>query len=230
MATCKHPEILGIYYTEDIDLFAFIHATDPTKVRVVEREGDEGDPRVLETTVGRTVPLLPISPDRTEKDRQDANIQPVVEAADTILKDATPVQLRRQEKRKYVVVDAGEASHPLKKLREDHGTLSGASVGASASTTSEHKDEDYTDSVAESNLHTIEAPRRSSAPIMTTVTITTPTVDPTSVTKEKVVEPYLFGVGSFFAGGTDPCVFLYLTSSDFLVGAIRTVINPDTDL
>nr|GEW04223.1 hypothetical protein [Tanacetum cinerariifolium] len=40
---------------------------------------------------------------------------------------------------------------------------------------------------------------------MTTVTITTLTVDPTSVTKEKFVEPSLFG-------------------------AIRTVINPDTDL
>nr|GFB42946.1 nonaspanin [Tanacetum cinerariifolium] len=32
-------------------------------------------------------------------------------------------------KRKSVVVDAGEALHPPKKLREDHGTLSGTSVG-----------------------------------------------------------------------------------------------------
>nr|GEV60264.1 hypothetical protein [Tanacetum cinerariifolium] len=249
----------------------------------VERERDEGEPRLLETTVGRTVSLLSVAPDRAESeleasvDRlfneggsghqtkqgdsagggQDANIQPVVEAADTIVENAAPVQSRLQDKRKSMVVDAGGASHPIKKLREDHGTLSGAFVGAFVSTTSEREDRDHTDSVAELNLRTIRAPRRfvissdsshhsgtnvaedevdslikSSAPIMTTVTTTTPTVDPTSVTKEKVVEPSLFGVSSSSAGETDPitCVFSYLTGSDFLVGAIRTVINPDTDL
>nr|GEV77413.1 hypothetical protein [Tanacetum cinerariifolium] len=218
---------------------------------------------------------------------QDANIQPVVKVADTIVKDAAPVQSRRQRKRKSVVVDAGGASYPPKKLREDHETLSEASIGgkscysiqrllaeavlnakvritaiptlhfvtASVSTTPERKDEDHTDSVAEPNLHTIEALRRfvisldsshhsgtnvaeaevdylirSSALILTTVTITTATVDPTSVTKEKVFKPSLFGVSSSSAGRTDPGVFSDLTDSDFLVCAIRTVINPDTDL
>nr|GFA40390.1 hypothetical protein [Tanacetum cinerariifolium] len=33
-----------------MDLFAFIHISDPTKVRVVERERAKGEPRVLETT------------------------------------------------------------------------------------------------------------------------------------------------------------------------------------
>nr|GEX84731.1 nonaspanin [Tanacetum cinerariifolium] len=128
---------------------------------------------------------------------QDANIKPVVEATDTIVEDAAPVQSRRQGKRKYVAVDVGGASHPPKKLREDHGTLSGDSIG-----------EDEVDSLI-----------RSFAPIMTTVTTTTPTVDTTSVTKEKVVEPSLFGVGSFSASGTDPIigVFSDLTSSDFLM-------------
>nr|GEX15167.1 hypothetical protein [Tanacetum cinerariifolium] len=46
-----------------MDLFAFIHASDPTKVRVVEGERDEGEPRLLETTVGRIVPLVPVAPD-----------------------------------------------------------------------------------------------------------------------------------------------------------------------
>nr|GEX72557.1 hypothetical protein [Tanacetum cinerariifolium] len=179
---------------------------------------------------------------------KDANIQPVVEAAYNIVEDATPVQSRRQRKRKSVVVDAGRASHPPKKLREDHGTLSRASI-------SECKDGDHTDSMAEPNLRTIEALRRfvifsdsshhsctnvaeaeddylirSFAPIMTTVTITTATVDPTSITKEKVVEPSLFVASSSSAGGTNPSFFSDLTGSDFLVGAIRTVINPDTDL
>nr|GEW26254.1 hypothetical protein [Tanacetum cinerariifolium] len=105
---------------EDMDLFAFIHALDPTKVRVVERERDKDEPQLLETTVGRTVPLLPIAPDHVEtkleasvnrlfyeggsghqteqKDSagggQDANIQLVAEAADTIVEDAAPMQLR----------------------------------------------------------------------------------------------------------------------------------------
>ncbi|GKF44470.1 hypothetical protein Tco_0131022, partial [Tanacetum coccineum] len=46
---------------EDMDIFAFIHTLDPTKVKVVE-------PRLLETTVGRTVPLLPVAPDRAESE------------------------------------------------------------------------------------------------------------------------------------------------------------------
>ncbi|GKB80657.1 hypothetical protein Tco_0947552 [Tanacetum coccineum] len=45
-------------------------------------------------------------------------IQPVSEAAETNIKD---VVQRRQEKRKSVIVDSDEPSHPTKKLRKDHG-------------------------------------------------------------------------------------------------------------
>ncbi|GJZ61986.1 hypothetical protein Tco_0618123 [Tanacetum coccineum] len=220
---------------------------------------------------------------------QDANIRPVVEAANTVVEVVAPVQLRRQGKRKFVVVDAGGASHPPKKLREDHETPSGASVGgkswsaikrllpgavlnaevgvaalptlpfvvASVSSTLKLEDGDHTDSVAEPNLHTIGASQRfiissdsshhsgptiaeakvdslvrSSAPIMTTVTTVTSTVDPALVAKEKPVKPSLIFVGSSLVGGADPNtgVFLDLTDSDFLVGGIRTVIDPDTNL
>ncbi|GJV72309.1 hypothetical protein Tco_1492304 [Tanacetum coccineum] len=195
-------------------------------------------------------------------DGQDANIQLVVKAADTDVEDVAPVQPRRQGKRKSVTVDAGGVSHPPKKLREDHGTPSGTSIGgksrfaiksllvgavlnakvgvaaiptlpfvtASVSTTLKREGRDHTDSVAELNLRTIEAP--SFVPIMTTVATITSTVDPTSVAKEKLVEPSPFCAGSSSAGGNDPTmgVFSDLTGSDFLVGAIRTVINPDTDL
>nr|GEW62571.1 putative reverse transcriptase domain-containing protein [Tanacetum cinerariifolium] len=47
-----------------MDLFAFIHTLDPTKVRVVEREQDDDEPRLLETTIGRTILLLPVARDR----------------------------------------------------------------------------------------------------------------------------------------------------------------------
>ncbi|GKF77889.1 hypothetical protein Tco_0230359, partial [Tanacetum coccineum] len=109
----------------------------------------------METTIGRTVPLLPVAPgsakselkasvkklfdeggsgNQTEQEDsagggQDANIQPVSKAADTAIENVAPVQPKRQRKRKTVVADAGEFSHPPKRLKEDHGTLSGAFVG-----------------------------------------------------------------------------------------------------
>nr|GEW28198.1 hypothetical protein [Tanacetum cinerariifolium] len=111
-------------------------------------------------------------------------------------------------------------------------------VTTSISTTPEREDRGHTDSVAEPNLCTIGAPRRfiifsdsshhsgtnvaeaevdslisSSAPIMMIVTTITPTVVPTFVTKEKVVEPALFGTGFSSVGRTNPitCVFSDLT-------------------
>ncbi|GJU05491.1 hypothetical protein Tco_1121921 [Tanacetum coccineum] len=119
------------------------------------------------------------------------------------------------------------------------------------------KDGDHTDSVAEPNFQTVSAPQRfvissdsshhssanvtkaevdslvrSSVPVMTAVTTVTSTVDLASIAKEKPVKPSPFFVGSSSAGGTDPATggFTDLTGSDFLVGGIRTVINPESDL
>ncbi|GJS14527.1 hypothetical protein Tco_0408999, partial [Tanacetum coccineum] len=58
------------------------------------------------------------------------NIHPVSEAVDTAVEDVAPVQPKHKRKRKTVVVDAGESLHPPKRLREDHGTPSMASVGS----------------------------------------------------------------------------------------------------
>nr|GEU81621.1 hypothetical protein [Tanacetum cinerariifolium]GEU81914.1 hypothetical protein [Tanacetum cinerariifolium] len=128
---------------------------------------------------------------------------------------------------------------------------------AYVSTAPEREDGDHTDFVADPNLHTIGASRRfvissdssyhsrtnvgeaevdsltrSSVLIMKIVTTTTSTINPTWVTKEKFVKPSPFGAGSSSAGRINPImgVFLDLFGSDFLVGAIRTIINPDTDL
>ncbi|GKA64425.1 hypothetical protein Tco_0764031 [Tanacetum coccineum] len=138
-----------------MDLLSFIQTADPTKVRVGERQRAEDEPKLLDTTVGRVVPLLPIAPARAESEL-DASVDrlfdeggsgnlaeqgdsasgghgvgiPLVsEAAETVVEDVAPVQPRRQRKRKTVVPDAGGPSHPPKKLREDHGTLSVTSVG-----------------------------------------------------------------------------------------------------
>ncbi|GJV38541.1 hypothetical protein Tco_1411018 [Tanacetum coccineum] len=138
-----------------MDLLSFIQTADPTKVRVGERQRAEDEPKLLDTTVGCVVPLLPIVPARAESELDasvdrlfdegssgnlaehgdsasgghDVGIPLVSEAAETVVEDVAPVQPRRQRKRKIVVPDAGGPSHLPKKLREDHGTLSVTSVG-----------------------------------------------------------------------------------------------------
>ncbi|GJU35674.1 hypothetical protein Tco_1184028 [Tanacetum coccineum] len=192
---------------------------------------------------------------------QDANIQPVVKAADTAIEDVALVQPRRQGKIKYVIADVGEASHPPKKLREDHETPSETSVGGKSrsaikrllvgavlnaevgvvaiptlpfmttfvSTMPEHSSHHSGTNVAEAKVDSLV---RSSALIMTTVTTITSIIDHALVAKEKPVDPSLFCADSSSAGITDPTtgVFSDRTGSDFLVGVIRTVIDPDTDL
>ncbi|GJS51272.1 hypothetical protein Tco_0624634 [Tanacetum coccineum] len=296
--------------------FAFIHAPDPTKVKIVVRERNEGEPLLLETTIGRIVPLLSVVPDRAESeleasvdrlfdeggsgnqtkqwdsagDGKGADIQPVSEPADTVVEDVAPLQPRRQRKRKTVAVDAGESSHPPKRLREDHGTTSGASVGgkymyavqrllakavlyaevgvaaiptlpfvtASVSTTLEHEVRDHTDFVVGPNLRTIGAPQRfvissdsshhsganvaeaevdsvvrSSAPIMTTVTTVTSTVDLALVAKEKPVKPSLFFADSSLAGDSiiQPLEFFrhILLAVNFLFAVSRLLKIVESD-
>ncbi|GJY44027.1 hypothetical protein Tco_0432240 [Tanacetum coccineum] len=107
-----------------MDIFAFIHAPNPTKVKIVERERNEGEPLLLETTISRIVPLLSVAPDRVESELEVSFDRLFDEGGSGV----APLQPRRQRKWKTVVVDAGESSHPPKRLREDHGTPSGTSV------------------------------------------------------------------------------------------------------
>ncbi|GKA19532.1 hypothetical protein Tco_0699447 [Tanacetum coccineum] len=273
----------------EMDFFIFFHTPDPTKVKVVERERKEDELPLLEITVGRTVPLLPVTPDRAESELeasvdklfddggsgtqtgqgdfpgggggQGVNIQSVTETTGIVTEAVALVQPKRQRKRKNVGVDAGEPSYPPKKLREDHGTPSGASVGGKSrsslqrllvgavlnaevrgeivptfpfvtsfvSATPEREDGDHTDSITGHNLRTIRAPQRfvissdsshhsganvaeaevdslvrSSAPVMTTVTTTTPMADPILVVKDKISKSSLFAADSSSAGGADP--------------------------
>ncbi|GJU63467.1 hypothetical protein Tco_1245302 [Tanacetum coccineum] len=264
-----------------MDLFAFIHTPDPTKVKVIERERKENKPRLLETTVGHTVPLLPVAHDRGASELE-ASVDKLFDengnGNQTEQGDSAGGGggSKRQRKRKTVAVDAGESSHSLKKLKEDHGTPSGASVGgksksflqrllagavlnaevrgevvptfpfvtSSVSATPEREGGDHTDYVIGHNLRTIGAPQRffissdyshhsganvaeaevdslvrSSVPVMTAVTTTTPTADPAVVVKEKISKPYLFAADSSSAGGADPNagIFSDLIGSDFLL-------------
>ncbi|GKB11327.1 hypothetical protein Tco_0845250 [Tanacetum coccineum] len=49
-------------------LLSFILTADPTKVRVGERQRAEDEPKLLDTTVGRVIPLLPVAPARASSE------------------------------------------------------------------------------------------------------------------------------------------------------------------
>ncbi|GKC95000.1 hypothetical protein Tco_1160442 [Tanacetum coccineum] len=296
----------------EMDLLSFIQTANPTKVRVGERKHDEDEPKLLDATVGRVVQLLQIAPARGESELEDSmdklfgkggsgdqveqgdstsggqgvGIQFVSDAAKVVVEGVAPLQPRHPKKQKTTTVDVGEPSHPAKQLRDDHGTLSGASLGgksrsvvqclltrvvqnaevrgeivptlpfvtSSVSAMPEREDETRTDSVAGTSLQTFGPPprfvissnsshhfdanvaeaegARSSSPVMTTATTVTARVDATTVLNETSVKTSLFVVGSSSAGGNEPIFggFSNLTGNDFLVGGIRTVINPNSDL
>ncbi|GJW94491.1 hypothetical protein Tco_0174163 [Tanacetum coccineum] len=300
---------------QEMDLLSFIRTANPTKVRIGERHRAKDEPKLLDTTIGRVVLLLPIAPARAESELDasvdklfdesgsgnqaelgdsasgghGAGIQLVSEAAETIVEDATPMQPKRQKKRKTMIVDADEPSHPAKRLRDDHGTpggpvVSGKSrslvqrllaeavqnvevmggamptlpfVTSSVYTTPEHEGGDHTESLAETDLHIIGALQRfnissdsshyssvnvaeaevdsvvrTSVPIMTSVTTTTPTANPVVIAKEKLVGSSVFGADSSSAGGSHPIPggFSDSNGSEFLIGGIRIVIDPDSNL
>ncbi|GKF54290.1 hypothetical protein Tco_0161200, partial [Tanacetum coccineum] len=231
----------------------------------------------------RTVPLLPVAPNRAESELEASVYRLFDEGGSGNQTEQGGSACRGRG------ADIQLASHPSKKLREDHETPSGPSVAgksrsaiqrllvgavlnpdvgvaakptlpfitSSVSATPEHESRDHTNSVTGLNLRTIRASQRffissdsshhsgtnvaeaevdslirSSVPAMTTVTTVTSTVDLSAVAKEKPVKPSLFGAASSSAGGTDPTPggFLDRAGSDFLIGGIRTVIDPDTDL
>ncbi|GKD39713.1 hypothetical protein Tco_1259920 [Tanacetum coccineum] len=134
-----------------MDLLSFIRTADPTKVRIGERQRSEDEPKLLDTTIGRVVPLLPVALACGESELEDSvdrlfdeegndgqakqgdsasgsrgvGIQPVSEDAETNIEDVVP---RRQEKQKSMIVDSDEPSHPTKKLRRGHGIPVGTFV------------------------------------------------------------------------------------------------------
>ncbi|GKB21183.1 hypothetical protein Tco_0855106 [Tanacetum coccineum] len=218
---------------------------DPTKVKVVKRERVKDRPRLLETIVGRIVPLLLVAPDHV-KSELEASVDKLFDEGGSGNQAGQGDFPRRQRKRKAAVVDAGETSHPPKTLREDNGTQSGASVGgksryvvqwllARAVLNAEVRGEPIptlplvTSSVSPMPGVEVDSLMTSSAPVITIVTIVTLMVDTAAVAKEKPVEPSLFGDASSSSGRTDPTPggFSDLTG---IVGGIHTNISPDTNL
>nr|GEU30046.1 putative transposase (putative), gypsy type [Tanacetum cinerariifolium] len=181
-------------------------------------------------------------------DGQGADIQPVVVTTDTIVKDVDSLQPRRQRKRKTDVVDTSGPSHPPKKLREDYGALGGASIAgksmsavqslfteavlnaeargeliptlpfvtSSVSATPEREDKSPADSVTRLNLRTIGAPQRFVI-----------SLDSSHHFGANIAEAE---VDSIVRTDSVPGGFFDVSGSDFLIGGIRTVVDPDSDL
>nr|GFB27021.1 hypothetical protein [Tanacetum cinerariifolium] len=222
-----------------MDLFSFIHTPDPTKVKVVERERVEDEPLLLQTTIGRTVPLLLVMPDRagskleTSIDKlfdeggsgsqvgqgdsagvvEGTNVQPVTKSIDIVTEDVAPLQPRRQMKRKIIVADAGGSSHPPKKLMEYHRTPSGPSVAGKSRSAVQRL-------LAGSVLNTeVRGEPIPTLPFVTSFVCTTPEREGGDHTDSAEVD-------SLVRADPNVGVFSDLTGSDFLVSGVRTVIDP----
>nr|GEZ86249.1 hypothetical protein [Tanacetum cinerariifolium] len=84
-----------------MDLFDFIQVVGPTKVKVGEREGAEGEVKLLDSNVGRVVLLLPVALTRAKCGGHDADIELVTVAEDVVV--VTVERPRRQHKKRQAV-------------------------------------------------------------------------------------------------------------------------------
>ncbi|GJW60482.1 putative reverse transcriptase domain-containing protein [Tanacetum coccineum] len=123
-----------------MDLFAFIRHSDPTKVRIGEREPAEREVKLLTLTEGRTVPLNPPvsaasgdSGDSIDKLFDEGNDDVPEE---TVAKDVSEVAAEKTKKKRKrkVVGDASGSTFPPKRLREDYHVVASNTGGKSLAT------------------------------------------------------------------------------------------------
>ncbi|GJX83442.1 gypsy type transposase [Tanacetum coccineum] len=154
----------------EMDLLAFIHVADPTKVKVRERERAEEEARLLDSTVGHVVPLLPVAPARADSELEasverlfdesggadqgdsaggggqetEAEIVAGVRFVDE--ENVAAERPKRPQKKRQAATDASLATLPF--------------VTSSVSATPEHKSGVPADSITGLNLRTIGASER----------------------------------------------------------------------
>nr|GEV32010.1 reverse transcriptase domain-containing protein [Tanacetum cinerariifolium] len=123
-----------------MDLLVFIYVFYPTKVRIVEKECAKEEAKLLVSTVRCVVPLLPVAPARAESELeasveklfdevgsteqvdsaseggQDAEIEFVTTAKDTVTGSVAAERPKRPRKKRSEATNASGSSHPPKKL------------------------------------------------------------------------------------------------------------------
>nr|GEZ42296.1 hypothetical protein [Tanacetum cinerariifolium] len=152
-----------------MDLSAFIHVVDPTKVKIAVRERAEGETKLMDSTIGRVVPLLPVSLARAES-KLEASVDKLFD------ENMIAERPKHPHKKRPAVMDASDSSHPLKKLRRDYGTSSKAATG-------ERESGAPTDSITKLNLRTVSASER--------FVIIPPVMSEAVVTSHAVNDPYV---------------------------------------
>ncbi|GJT89758.1 putative reverse transcriptase domain-containing protein [Tanacetum coccineum] len=120
-------------FVPTVDLFAFIHHADPTKVQIGERDVREGEVLLLELTRDYVVPVAGVY-DQGNANAQDAGNDNVNEdgidiVADDEIHAIVTDQLKRVRKKRKAADGVSGSGFPPKKLREYHGTS--GDVGAS---------------------------------------------------------------------------------------------------
>nr|GEU93595.1 hypothetical protein [Tanacetum cinerariifolium] len=124
----KFPEpFLCLIGISQIDLFAFIQVADLTKVKVKEREGAEREARLLDSTVGRVVPLLPFAPARA-KSEMEASVGRLLDECGSADQNMAAERPKRPRKKRQAGTDADGSSYPLKKLKGDYGASSEVAI------------------------------------------------------------------------------------------------------
>nr|GEX89188.1 hypothetical protein [Tanacetum cinerariifolium] len=218
-----------------MDLHSFIRTANHTKIRIGKRQHGK-----LKASVDKLFDEGG-SGEQVEQGHfasggKGAGVKPIGVAEELVAEDVAPLQPRCQKKRKTIVAGAGEPSYPLKKLREDHRTLSGASIGGKSrfavqgllvgaafnakvrggpiptlpfvtySISATPDREGEGHTDSVTELNLRTVSAPPSATIITAATTVTLTVDPAVVTKEKIIKPSLLSVVSASAGGTDPAM------------------------
>ncbi|GKC01157.1 hypothetical protein Tco_0987293, partial [Tanacetum coccineum] len=107
-------------------LSAFIHIVDPTKLKIVERERVVGKKRLLDSTVGRVVPILPIALACTEGNLEASVDKLFDEGSSTDQGDSAAGAGHDVEIELVTDVEDIAAAN---KLRGGHGTSSGVTTG-----------------------------------------------------------------------------------------------------
>ncbi|GJS68637.1 hypothetical protein Tco_0683202 [Tanacetum coccineum] len=147
----------GDNHDEEMNLTAFIHVLDPTKVKVVEKNRAKDEPKLLDTTLRRVVLLLPVALARSEaalkasvdklfdeggsRNQEDSatgdegnNIVFGADLENVAAETVVAKKPTRYRKKRQAATDASGSTHPAKKLREDYGTSGGiATSGKSPS-------------------------------------------------------------------------------------------------
>nr|GEY01775.1 chitinase-like protein 1 [Tanacetum cinerariifolium] len=107
-------------------LFAFIQVADPTNVKVGEWERTEVEAKLLDSTIGHVVSLLPVAPSRRESELE-ASVERLFDKGGSA--DQVDFAAGGGQEAKTGIATGVRIVADEKKLRGDHGASSEAAIG-----------------------------------------------------------------------------------------------------